>query len=661
MFSSSTKVLLPQIVTHYENQNIWKDQSLLFGGGGLPDKKMAPVTKDTLEVTNSGAESAVSQAAHPPKPAAGHMRSDAHSLEVAVRVHGSRVKEVVLGTTPHTEPFEEHTSTMIIFPQGGVLRMNTAVTVGQMLVLTNLKSRQDAICRVIKVRPNANLAAYVEVEFTHRQPDFWGVHFPSDAEAATNKSAPAAPAVLAGAGSIEKTKPVSDISRVPAPPSNAPPSKPLDSDLSPKEIKPAYVQPPIQRFVPAPKPEPSFISIGSQEEVQPAASSTSEIGRKHESFTPAPTKSLAPIDLSSAPSATLSMSELRGDDDAAPTIAAIDSDASASEEQALAAATASENSGSTFGSFAGGNTLSGTHSASADDFGARLDSGFSASAAESAQPGVNWMLIATGAAVLLTVLGGGLYFRSRLTDSRAASANPPALAQQPMQTAPPTASSTSLQSPPMTSTTPASSVPVSSVASSNTLNGAPPAVIPSPASTSKPVAGAPPLPIAIIKPVAPKVTPGMMSQSLHSHPTSGQRTNAGGADAAPVLDAPAESDTSVALSSISSSPQVPALAPPVTQPEGPVRIGGDVREPRLISSTLPVYPIGARQSGVEGDVVVNTTIDKNGSVLGMHVVSGPPLLRQAALDALRRWKYEPSRLNGQPVAVEMQVTIKFRR
>jgi TonB family protein len=153
-----------------------------------------------------------------------------------------------------------------------------------------------------------------------------------------------------------------------------------------------------------------------------------------------------------------------------------------------------------------------------------------------------------------------------------------------------------------------------------------------------------------------------MSQSLNSHPMPAQRVVAGGADAAPVVDVPAESDgNSAALSGISSSPRVPALAPPTIQPEGPVKIGGDVKAPRLISSSLPIYPLGARQANVEGDVVVNTTIDKSGSVVGMKVVSGPPLLRQAALDALRRWKYEPSRLNGQPVAVEMQVTIKFRR
>jgi len=631
---------------------------------------MAPLTKDTLEATNSAAESAASQAASQPKSASGHMRSDALSLEVAVRVHGSKVKEVVLGTTPHTEPFEEQTSTMIIFPQGGVLRMNTSVTVGQMLVLTNLKSRQDAICRVVKIRPNANLAAYIEVEFTQRQPGYWGVPFPSDADAAPAKVTTPAPAASGSSEFSEKTKPASDFSSAPAPSPSAAMSKPIESDSIPKESKPVYVQPPppAERFVPAQRPEPSFISIGSQEEVQPAASSTSQLGRKHGSFTPTSPKSPAPIDIPSAPPAappaTLSKSELRGDDDAAPSIAALDSYASDAEEQALAlaAASTSENSGSTFGNIAGGSTLATAHSSSYDDFGARLDSSFGASTSQRAQRGVNWLLIAAAAAVLLTVLGGGLYFRIRSTNSRTANTNPPATVQQPVQSPPPTASSTSLQSPAMNSTTPLPSVPASSIAPSNPVSRATPAVIPNPANIGKPDAGASPLPIAIAKPAAPKVTPGMMSQSLNSHPTSGQRADAVGADAAPVLDAPAESDAnSAALSGISSSSRVAALAPPTIQPEGPVRIGGDVKEPRLISSALPIYPLGAKQLGVEGDVVVNTTIDQNGNVVGMRVVSGQPLLRQAALDALRRWKYEPSRLNGQPVAVELQVTIKFRR
>src|SRR5271168_3077552 len=140
---------------------------------------MTPMTNETAKLENSGGETGAEHASAP-KSSVNQTGSDAVSLEVPVRVHGSRVTEVVRGITPHTEPFEEETTTMIVFAQGGVLKMSTAVTSGQMMVLTNLKSRQDVICRVLKVRNNPNLQAYVEVEFTHPQPGYWGVFFPSD-------------------------------------------------------------------------------------------------------------------------------------------------------------------------------------------------------------------------------------------------------------------------------------------------------------------------------------------------------------------------------------------------------------------------------------------------------------------------------------------------
>ncbi|MGH9713672.1 MAG: TonB family protein [Candidatus Acidiferrales bacterium] len=624
---------------------------------------MAPLTKDTLEVANSVGETATSHATNQPKSTSGHMRSDAVSLEVPVRVHGSKVTEVVLGTTPHTEPFEEQTSTMIIFPQGGVLRMNTPVTVGQMLVLTNLKTRQDAICRVLKVRPNAKLAAYIEVEFTQRQQGYWGVYFPSDSDPAADKIVTSAPAISAGPES--KEKPAADISWAPAPSILTSP-KPLSVEPISKDVRPVDAPPPpVQRFVPAAKPEPSFISIGSQEEVQPAASATSQVKSKPETSSPPAPKGSAPIDFPAAPpiapAALPSISELQGDHDSAVAITAHDSEAIGQEVETsvLAAASSSENPRGTFGSFAGGNALAATHDSTSDDFGARLDSGFGASADQAAQPRLNWMLIAAIAAMVIVVLGGGLFFRSRTSNSRAASSNTSAVAQQTPQPAPvnsfnpPTSNSVTQQ---------ATAVPTS-VPQPSTTNGAPPASSnANSVGAAKPVASPPSHPVAVAKPVAPKVTSGMMSESLSAHPMPAQRSDPGGADVAPALDAPVEPGAgSAALAGITSASHIPTLAPPTIQPEQPVRIGGNVKEPRLISSVLPVYPIGARQLGLEGDVVVNTTIDKIGNVVKMHVASGPPLLRQAALDAVRRWKYEPSMLDGQPVAVEMQVTIKFRR
>ena len=179
---------------------------------------MTPL-KDTLEVATPAAEATTAQVSERPKPESGHLRADAVSLDVPVKVHGSRVTDVVRGITPHTEPFEEQTSTMIVFPQGGVLRMATAVTAGQMVVLTNLKSGHDAICRVIKVRAYAQTQSYVELEFTNRQPGYWGVHFASDGAEPAKAFVPAPPpAPIVAEAPAEKieAKPASQISWAPA-------------------------------------------------------------------------------------------------------------------------------------------------------------------------------------------------------------------------------------------------------------------------------------------------------------------------------------------------------------------------------------------------------------------------------------------------------------
>src|ERR1700683_2762889 len=191
------------------------EEPYLLGGRRTAGITMAPLTKDTSEVTNSAGEAGNSNRGTPAKASpAGHLRSDAVSLEIPVKVHGSRVTEVVREITPHTEPFEEQTRTMIVFPQGAVIRMSTSVNVGQMLVVTNLKSRQDAICRVVKVRTFSNLQGYVEVEFTHKQPGYWSVYFPSEGPAIVNKPAQptaAAPAVPMAVPTVTK-KPVSSAS-----------------------------------------------------------------------------------------------------------------------------------------------------------------------------------------------------------------------------------------------------------------------------------------------------------------------------------------------------------------------------------------------------------------------------------------------------------------
>jgi periplasmic protein TonB len=104
----------------------------------------------------------------------------------------------------------------------------------------------------------------------------------------------------------------------------------------------------------------------------------------------------------------------------------------------------------------------------------------------------------------------------------------------------------------------------------------------------------------------------------------------------------------------------PAPPPPSVKPKGPVRVGGHVRPPKIIVKVQPEYPPLARQVHIQGQVQIDAVLDEQGNVIEMKVVSGPPLLYQAALNALKKWKYEPTYLNDRPIAVQMIVTVTFQ-
>jgi TonB family protein len=92
---------------------------------------------------------------------------------------------------------------------------------------------------------------------------------------------------------------------------------------------------------------------------------------------------------------------------------------------------------------------------------------------------------------------------------------------------------------------------------------------------------------------------------------------------------------------------------------GPLRVGRDVRAPLKIVDVKPLYPDGARAAQVKGVVILEVTIAADGSVSSARVLRSIPIFDQAAIDAVRQWKFEPTLLNGMPVEVEMAVTINF--
>ena len=99
---------------------------------------------------------------------------------------------------------------------------------------------------------------------------------------------------------------------------------------------------------------------------------------------------------------------------------------------------------------------------------------------------------------------------------------------------------------------------------------------------------------------------------------------------------------------------------PFAAPRAPFRVGGRIKPPHPVVQTAPVYSILARQTMQEGIVTIDAVIDTEGNVVEMQIVSGPPLLLQSALDAVRKWKYEPTYLNDQAISVELIVKVTFQ-
>jgi len=100
-------------------------------------------------------------------------------------------------------------------------------------------------------------------------------------------------------------------------------------------------------------------------------------------------------------------------------------------------------------------------------------------------------------------------------------------------------------------------------------------------------------------------------------------------------------------------------APKAVVHRGPYRVGGRVQPPRLIDEVQPQYPVIAREARVQGDVELECVIDPQGDIEQMKLLSGNPLLVTAAFNAVRQWRYQPTLLNGTPIAVEMDVTVHF--
>jgi protein TonB len=103
---------------------------------------------------------------------------------------------------------------------------------------------------------------------------------------------------------------------------------------------------------------------------------------------------------------------------------------------------------------------------------------------------------------------------------------------------------------------------------------------------------------------------------------------------------------------------IPTAAPKLVVPKR-IRVSGGVTEGLLIKKVMPEYPALARQAQIQGPVQLEAVIGKDGTIQNLRVISGHPMLTQAAINAVKQWRYKPYILNGEPVEVDTTITVNF--
>jgi TonB family protein len=455
-------------------------------------------------------------------------------LEVPIGVWGSRRVESNSGQSERVEVFAEDTCTVIVFPQGAVIRLSARVAPGQLIMIANRKSGQIMLCRVVNVRTYPNIRGYAEIEFMHSATEFWGSYTPQGTLRLTATMASAVPSTSAD----------------------------FWSHGFPKEV--------VSLLANAVAASPAAPTVRAKKEpIKNHATLTPSAGKLVERVVTIRTNSESHSDWTS-------------------------SQGSARFRALLL-------------SWWRQRTIR-----------ARTD--------RTSVPRRRLVFVSVVSTLFsLSVLGVFV-----LHDGMEQSSGISQMSPMPK---------VSLGSP-----------------------------IPNVVQTSQPKSNisavVPKLPIAKSENFPGTQTREFADNTRVSHPSERKATSERKIPRGRLLAPRSTANRSAALGR-----DMPADLIGVDSNTGAGALqgvlatllpqGGRTKEPELLFSSAPIYPAMARQAHVEGQVTIDAVIDTTGKLTNMTIVSGAPLLRQAALDSLRTWKYQPGYLNEKPVPTKTSITVNF--
>jgi len=630
--------------------------------------------------------------------APGGVKAQPVAIEIPVTVNGA---STVAGSEKR-QPFSETTQTVLVFGSGAVIRLAAAVGPGQLLFVTNEKSKQEVVCQVVKTKQNGNAVGYVELKFTEATTDFWGIRTPGSGAGAAAPAAPTVGAVGAPTKSLD-SKSATPAATEPSPLANSTPPAVQTPTVPPvaqpvAQVKKVQAVPTVRAESAPIQAVPTlseFLTHGSNglelkaRDRQPTAGiekreSATTVPAAAKPVSVAPALPQVPAELENKRSLSAALGVSQGP---APGSASIDLSADLPAEEVkipawlepLARNTAAVESkpaddkaneagvsaASTVELHVDGKVPTGglsepveAHEAApvlageghTPNFGSSLALGSTDGAARS---GKGLKIALAIAALVVAAAAAWYWFVNQAPKVSAggigtvAESNPASIPVPDMSNPAPRPSTTNSENLPAAPLEPASATPpiARPTAVSGTLaNGSAPlnnAVARNLPDQPEEAAAAEPAKKATLGKVrlaAPKITRRVPSAEN------------GTADPGLLVNGVTAADSSGA-SMLANKGQGPAA---------PLPVGGDVKVAKLVSSVPPVYPQIARAQRIGGDVTIDALIDVTGRVTATRVLSGPSLLHDAATNALKQWKYQPATLNGVPTATHLTVTVQFK-
>jgi TonB family protein len=550
------------------------------------------------------------------------MRANPVALEVPVSVAGARP----ISSNDNRELFTEETSTVLVFKDGAVIQLSAAVTVGQLLFLTEKKSKKEVVCQVVHKRSHRPTSCFVELEFTEPEENFWGVSFPAQVD--TARVPPAAEAVEAEETTEDDP--------------SEPVAAPKSEDVAQLKDEVAVLKKQLEELRGKQSAEDKEAQAKRLAEAEAAARAAAETEARQKAEEEARKKAERAKTEGGSTPATEIVANQKPEGSRAPATIGMRLPVMGVGEPAPAAPSPGTPQAAVPAARVEIDPLEDLLPKPALDFShvpKHVDPNDPFNIYRPERQGAGKKEFVVGGAVLavLILAGAGAWYKNKLPFlHRTPKASVAVEEDTPAK---------SVDSATVPSATSAGEVAPKSVAPVQ------PAAIAAGEQVNNFTVGAP---SASAPPVGPVVTPPVESPAERAAlaEKGGMRVVGRAKGGAGTPGAEKTSKNRGKAKTSGESAPVP-VAPEVSVSDQPVVPA------KLLKAVQPVYPPDAMRNYITGDVRIEAEVDKHGQIGAMKILLGPRQFRQVAMDALKQYEYAPATQGGKPVASKVTVTIKF--